>query len=363
MSASQKLADGSSSNELSSGETLTVNSQKLSEILDYSEPEEMIHELILTDSEVSIDTDPETGTQVVLGRGRFGKVLRGTMLGVEPVAIKCIRGDELQRGGASGSPSSPTEGQQDAKALSPEAVISMSSLGIMSNDQVLREIALLKSCHSQYIVSFMGAMFLPREIRLVTELLPAGDLWHALGRGSQPRSVTWYRGGIFVAMDVLAGLKYLHEKKRVIHLDLKSSNILLRESHTVEGVSCPPGGYEVTHRAKISDVGLSKLLPLSREYIDDLQSGGTWNWCAPEVILCTKCTPAADMFSFGVVLWEICTGEIPVRGRMRDVLCPSECPVEVSDLIHACLDGTGDRLPGDRPTASQTFETLQKLLK
>ena len=164
-------------------------------------------------------------------------------------------------------------------------------------------------------------------------------------------------------MDVAAGLKYLHEKRRVIHLDLKSSNILLRECHKIDGVSTVPSGYEVTHRAKISDVGLSKMLPLSHEYIKDLESGGTWNWCAPEVILCSKCTPAADMFSFGIVLWEICTGEIPLRGRLRDVEVPSECPREVADLIHACLDGSEGRLPSDRPTASQAFAMLQRLIQ
>ena len=232
----------------------------------------------------------------------------------------------------------------------------------MSNDQVLREIALLKSCHSQYIVSFLGAIFLPREVRLVTELLPVGDLWKALGHSSCPRLITWYQGGIFIAMDVAAGLKYLHEKKRVIHLDLKSSNILLRESQTYDGSSTIPLAYKVTHRAKISDVGLSKMLPTSREYVKDLQASGTWNWCAPEVILCAKCTPAADMFSYGVVLWEICTGEVPVRGRMRDVLVPSECPQEVADLIHACLDRSEGQQPKDRPTASEAFDILQKLL-
>jgi hypothetical protein len=355
----EKPVDGSSSNDLSSIGTTTINSQRLSEILEYNDTSAVINELILTESEVSIDIDPATDKPVLLGQGRYGKVFQGTLLGTEPIAIKCILGENLLQTHDSGGDAVSLDG----KSLGRNEVLHKSSLGIMSNDQVLREIALLKSCHSQYIVSFMGAMFLAREIRLVTELLPAGDLWKALGRSSCPKLVTWYRGGIFIAMDVVAGLKYLHEKKRVIHLDLKSSNILLRETHTYDGCSTPPSEYSVTHRGKISDVGLSKMLPTSHEYIKDLQTSGTWNWCAPEVILCAKCTPAADMFSFGVVLWEICTGEIPVRGRMRDVNVPAECPQEVADLIHNCLDCSEGRQPRDRPTASEAFEILQKLLR
>jgi hypothetical protein len=341
----------------------TANSQRLSEIMSFTDDsfEPVRDELILSESEVTVDKDPETGDPIMLGQGRFGKVFQGTLLGTEPIAIKCILGENLHHQAQLPSPKS-TEDSKAGKSGSGTALDmkSKSSLGIMSNDQVLREIAVLKSCHSRYIVSFLGAVFLPGEVRLVTELLPAGDLWRSLGRGSA-KLVTWYRGGLFIAMDVAAGLKYLHEKKRVIHLDLKSSNILLRESRGFD--RSIPSGYSVTHRAKISDVGLSKMLPISHEYIAPFEAGGTWNWCAPEVILCAKCTPAADMFSFGVVLWEICTGEIPVRGRMRDVTVPEECPQEVADLIHNCLDCSEGRQPKDRPTASEAFEILQGLLQ
>jgi serine/threonine protein kinase len=304
-----------------------------------------VSDLILKDSEVAVDVDPVTQLPVVLGQGRFGKVLRGTMLGVQPVAIKCITCVMDDVGDQEGKETQNTSQSQ-------------LSLKVTPSDQILNEIALLKSCRSQYVVSLLGAMMYPGEMRLVTELMSGGDLWKALGRGSQ-RTVSWYTGGIFIAIDVAAGLKYLHEKRRVIHLDLKSSNILLSNRATVEFPEQLPDGYSVTHRAKISDVGLSKMLPFSREYIADLDVGGTWNWCAPEVILNSKCTSSADMYSYGVVLWEICTGEIPVRGRMRDVQVPDECPQEVADLISACIDA---QTPASRPTASEAYASLQRLL-
>ena len=322
-------------------------------------------DLILKQSEVTIDTDPTSGEPLVLGKGRFGKVYRGTLLGSEAVAIKCIDEEFIDRPSDIGGSSDliVSEGSRESHETGER------SFANMSREEVLREIRLLKSCHSQYIVSFIGAMFQPHEIRLVTELMPCGDLWNALGHGSSPRTVTWYDGGIFIAMDVAAGLNYLHEKKRVIHLDLKSSNILLRESkrepprapspRSARAVSesgtqpVSQSRYTGSYQAKVSDVGLSKILPTSQEYLTSMQAGGTWNWCAPEVILNAKCTSSADMYSYGVVLWEICTGEVPVRGRMRDVRVPDECPQRIADLIHTCL--WWDPAPGWKTTSNPLF--------
>lgn len=92
--------------------------------------------------------------------------------------------------------------------------------------------------------------------------------------------------GLKIAIDIAAGLAYLH-KRRVVHLDLKSSNILLTG--------------DVEPKAKISDVGIARIMPGSQEYITG-GAGGTWHWCSPEVILGQKCTAAADIWSFGVVL-------------------------------------------------------------
>lgn len=317
----------------------------------------ILDELVLTEREVSIDVDPSSGDPIMLGHGKFGTVVRGKLLGAEPVAIKCVYADIV---GHSRREISSEQGHRSLRNGNFQALAGskVSLQEIVSNEKILHEIALLKSCHSQYIVSFLGVVFRQEEVWLVTELFPSGDLWHML-RNSSMQTVTWYKGGIFIAMDILAGLKYLHNK-RIIHLDLKSSNILLRTSCALDWCPHVPDGYEINFRAKISDVGLSRMLPISREYISSTTLGGTWNWCAPEVILCSKCTSAADMFSFGVVLWEICTGEMPLRGRMRNVRVPLECPQEIADLINACI---GSQDPKDRPTASDAFEILNTLLQ
>ena len=76
---------------------------------------------------------------------------------------------------------------------------------------------------------------------------------------------------------------------RVIHMDLKSSNILLRDmqrfksssdstASNTEASSAGASKYTGSYQAKISDVGLSKILPMSHEYLQSMEAGGTWSW-------------------------------------------------------------------------------------
>ncbi|KAI7837018.1 hypothetical protein COHA_009096 [Chlorella ohadii] len=101
-----------------------------------------------------------------------------------------------------------------------------------------------------------------------------------------------------VALDIAKGLVFLHSR-RVVHFDLKSPNILLTRDGT----------------AKIADVGMAKIM--NQDYVTGVVS--TLAWSAPEMLWGAKCTERADVYSFGIVLWEICSGEAPERGRLRDL--------------------------------------------
>jgi serine/threonine protein kinase len=179
---------------------------------------------------------------------------------------------------------------------------------------------------------------------LVTEYMPRGDLWRALAKdhpapGGAPASTTgrvfgWWRRGRGVALDVTRALAFMHSK-RVLHCDIKSSNILLGRDGT----------------AKLADVGLARFLTrdatvMSRE--------GTFDWSSPELLAGKGVDEKTDVFSLGVVLWEIVSGDRPRLRQMRGLRVPEECPAEVAALIDACrsLD------PAARPTAREAYDAL-----
>ncbi|KAL4437440.1 hypothetical protein ABPG75_004579 [Micractinium tetrahymenae] len=78
---------------------------------------------------------------------------------------------------------------------------------------------------------------------------------------------------------------------------------------------------------------------------------------APELLWGERCTEKADVYAYGILLWEICSGERPVRGQLRDLRVPEECPAEVRDLILECLETR----PSRRPSARDIVQRLAAL--
>lgn len=207
-------------------------------------------------------------------------------------------------------------------------------------DAFAREVSLLKTLRDRHVVQFLGACINGPQgtAMLVTELMELGDLWRALPArdSSGERIFAWRRRGRRVMEDVARGLAYLHSK-RVVHFDLKSANILLSRAGT----------------AKLADIGMARVL--HKSYLSMVSSGlGTFAWSAPEVLAGKRCGCKADIYSLGIVLWEVCTGEAPVRGVMRPLQAPQECPVDVVDLYQRCIAED----PDERPTAEEIVELL-----
>ncbi|GAB4820647.1 hypothetical protein N2152v2_007693 [Parachlorella kessleri] len=267
-------------------------------------------DLVIPTSKITFLTKPD-GSYDELGRGASGVVYRVLLNGVHPLAAKAI---EL---GAS---------HEAQRAF-------------------VKEVALLRRLRHTNVVAFGGIAIEKSRGYLLMELM-FGDLWTAiplLNRRTGKRVMSWHNRGARVLAEVAAGLLYLHDRN-IVHADFKSSNVLLGRDGT----------------AKLSDVGLARSLTKTLATSAGTSGAfGTWAWSAPEMLLNKGCTDRSDVFSFGVCLWEVCTGERPQRGRMRPIAAPEEAPAEIHDLQLRCVDSE----PSERPSMREVCDILQRLLR
>ncbi|GAB4819682.1 hypothetical protein N2152v2_006728 [Parachlorella kessleri] len=136
------------------------------------------------------------------------------------------------------------------------------------------------------------------ETWLVMEYCDRGSLSDAVrGRKFVDRSSSQphMRPILMCLLDVARGMQYLHANK-VIHGDLKPANVLLKSRDDgSKGFSC-----------KIADLGLSRLLdPQQSQRLT--QSCGTIGYMPPEVLTAGRLTTACDVYSFGILMWELTT--------------------------------------------------------
>ena len=196
------------------------------------------------------------GKKCRLGEGGFGMVYKAIMNDVDEVAVKVVKTDR------------PSEKEME---------------------QFDQEVRVLASLHHRNIVQFYGACLQVPNFFFVTELMKGGDLYSALRHHKE--TMRWDVLGKKVALDVALGINYLHTRKPpMMHRDLKSPNVLLSE----EGV------------AKIADVGMVR--PQSKELMT-AQPVMTPLWASPEVTRHERASIKADIWSYGILIWEIVSGE------------------------------------------------------
>jgi serine/threonine protein kinase len=129
--------------------------------------------------------------------------------------------------------------------------------------------------------------------------------------------------------------------QNVIHRDLKTKNVLLTASLV----------------AKVADVGIAAVHSQGYLTAGAGHMVGTLAWSAPELLLNYRCSDKVDIYSLGVVLWEIATGQVPTRGFTAPPEPSERCPAELAELIRQCTQVK----PNDRPTAREVFSTLLKI--
>jgi len=246
----------------------------------------------------------------VIGTGKYGEVSLGEWLGT-PVAIKKL-----------------LENDEDTNGL------------------VDRELQILKEIRHPQIVQFLGvSRNNDNETHIITEFMDGGDLFDALIFGDF--ELTW-KEKLRISLDIAQGCRYL-QAQGILHRDLKSQNVLLGSNR----------------RAKLCDLGLARVF-------DDrinkrLTYVGSDRWMAPEVSMAEDYDYKVDVFSFGILLVEIITNQIPDERQPQKRFAfdspnflkkvPADCPPAFSKLAVDCTLTN----PKERPSFTSILETVKSI--
>ncbi|KAG6694986.1 hypothetical protein I3842_09G074700 [Carya illinoinensis] len=196
-----------------------------------------------------------------------------------------------------------------------------------------REAEILSKLHHPNVVAFYGVVQdgPGGTLATVTEFMVNGSLRHVLL--SKDRQLD-HRKRLIIAMDAAFGMEYLHSKN-IVHFDLKCDNLLVNLKDPLRPI------------CKVGDFGLSKI---KRNTLVTGGVRGTLPWMAPELLngSSSMVSEKVDVFSFGIVLWEILTCEEPyanmhygaiIGGIVNNTLrppVPSFCDPEWRLLMEQC---------------------------
>jgi len=223
-------------------------------------------------------------------------------------------------------------------------VAAMNDVGL---DGWSKEVTALQHIHHPNVIRLLGSIQneYPPTYCLVLEYCDAGDLSSALTCPTPPKFFEK------IMTSVVAGMKYLHQH-HFIHSDLKPANILLHGN-------VKKGNFLV----KVSDFGNS-VKKFAEESVH-AEEHGTLRWRAPELIRHEKFGEKADVYSFGLIMWQLITREIPfadqsplvAAGKVAYQKIRPPFPADTPDVISAYIEKCWHELSNSRPsfTDIETF--------
>ncbi|KAL5841887.1 hypothetical protein ACOSQ3_012490 [Xanthoceras sorbifolium] len=194
-----------------------------------------------------------------LGQGGFGAVYKGRLSNGQDIAVKRLSKDS---------------GQGDL--------------------EFKNEVLLVAKLQHRNLVRLLGFSLEGSERLLIYEFVPNRSLDHFIFDPTRRAQLDWEKRYKIIG-GIARGMLYLHEdsRLRIIHRDLKASNILL----------------DAEMNAKIADFGMAKLFEVDETQANTSRIVGTYGYMAPEYAMHGQFSVKSDVFSFGVLILEIVSGQ------------------------------------------------------
>ena len=260
----------------------------------------------------------------VVGRGAFGDVYQGVWRKTVPVAIKTVRSDA-------------TSGAELADLLA-EANLLMTL-----------------PAHPCIVTVYGLCVSSTRNLWLIMELLENGSLLSMLrterdsdDNARRIRAIEM----VAISQDIVSGMLHL-EHNGIIHRDLAARNVLI-------GAETSTG-----YHAKVSDFGLSLD---SDTYVADVDANRKRpvKWTSPEALRSNKYSAASDVWSFGVLLWEMVTYGVEPYPTMtpQEVFVAVqkghrlEAPLNCPDFLREIMQSCWEEEPSARPTWAAILDRI-----
>lgn len=289
--------------------------------------------LLTTSARIFSEAELKLGKE--LGRGAFGVVLRGTLPSGEPVACKKPIFD---------------------KAAEENGETTFSDIFT----EFRREVWLMSGLQHPNLTKLIGVCTQP-SLMMVLEFMEGGNLHEYLhGDESTPKPQLSVEDKFELALHVARGMQFMHGlNPPIIHRDLKSPNILITyrtESGEKSRLPIP----------KIADFGLSRGMQWTSSMKDKVVDNPVW--LAPEVILRKPYNEKVDVYSYGVILFEIVTQtrfleEISFDYLKEDAIKQGKraaLPADTNPILSSLIQFCWAQDPNQRPSFDQVVECLEK---
>eukprot|EP00928_Gymnodinium_smaydae_P086826 TRINITY_DN71249_c0_g1_i1.p1 TRINITY_DN71249_c0_g1~~TRINITY_DN71249_c0_g1_i1.p1 ORF type:complete len:306 (+),score=46.86 TRINITY_DN71249_c0_g1_i1:106-1023(+) len=226
---------------------------------------------------------------------------------------------------------------------------------------VRRELQVMNKVDHPHLLKIVGLVSKTPPLRLCLEFCSGGTLfdllhnmWHIQLRWQQRLKILY---------DMASAMEYLHTfRKPIMHRDLKSLNVFLRT---------PVDDQDSEIDVKIADFGFSRIRSkgaTDADWSSMTQGAGSIHWMAPEVFMGTKYSSKADVFSFGIVIYEVVCRHMAFEDKDADSAgqliaagqrptfehVPQSAPPELVNLMQRCWAQS----PVERPTFTEIYAEL-----